>query len=228
MFRKRGKFVDRVASLFKAVYDGDTPALELILRDDPSLARARNADTLSILHFARFMARTDILDALVAAGPALDVFEAAALRREARVAELVADDRTRLTARSAEGFTALHLAAYYGAREAARWLIEHGADVNAVTKNSLENMPIHAAAAGRHIDICALLLEHGADVNARQHGGFTPLHTPAQHGDRTMVELFLRRGADPALTNDEGKSAADVASAQGNIEIAALIRAAAG
>lgn len=220
--------METVESLFKAVFDGDTPALAAMLGADPSLARARNADTLSVLHFARFMGKPQMLETLIAAGPPLDVFEAAALDRVQRVAELFNADRTLLAARSADGFTALHLASYYGARETVGWLIENGADVNALTENFLENMPIHAAAAGRHIEICALLLEHGADVNARQHGGFTPLHTPAQHGDRAMVELFLKHGADPSAKTDEGKTPADVASGQGNMEIAALIRAAAG
>ncbi|HEX5480601.1 MAG TPA: ankyrin repeat domain-containing protein [Dehalococcoidia bacterium] len=219
--------MEPVPSLFKAVYDGDAQALAAMLGDDPSLARARNADTLSVLHFARFMGKAQILETLIAAGPPLDVFEAAALDRLQRVAELAGADRVLLAARSADGFTALHLASYYGAPDTARWLLENGADVNAMTENFLENMPIHAAAAGRHIDICALLLERSADVNARQHGGFTPLHTPAQHGDRAMVELFLERGADPEAKTDEGKTPADIASGQGNIEIAALIRAAA-
>lgn len=220
--------MEPVESLFKAIYDGDTRALDTMLRDDVALARARNADTLSVLHFARFMGRAQMLETLIATGPPLDVFQAAALDRLQRVAELAGADRALLAARSADGFTALHLASYYGAEETARWLIENGADVSAMTENFLENMPIHAAAAGRHIEICALLIEHGADVNVRQHGGFTPLHTPAQHGERAMVELFLEHGADPSAKADDGKTPADIASGQGNIEIAALIRAAAG
>jgi ankyrin repeat protein len=220
--------MEPVESLFKAIYDGDTQALAAMLGDDPPLARVRNADTLSVLHFARFMGKAPMLETLIAAGPPLDIFEAAALDRVQRVAELAAADRALLAARSADGFTALHLASYYGAQDTARWLIQNGADVNAMTENFLENMPLHAAAAGRHIDVCALLLEHGADVNARQHGGYTPLHTPAQHGDRAMVDLFLEHGADPSAKTDEGKTPADIASGQGNIEIAALLRAAAG
>ena len=42
-----------------------------------------------------------------------------------------------------------------------------------------------------------VLLAAGADVNATQHGGYTPLHEAAQHGDVELVELFLSAGADP-------------------------------
>ena len=47
----------------------------------------------------------------------------------------------------------------------------------------------------------------------------------SQHGDREMVELFLSRGADPSMPTDEGKTPADIAAAQGHIEIAAMLRA---
>jgi ankyrin repeat protein len=40
-----------------------------------------------------------------------------------------------------------------------------------------------------------------------------------------MVELFLSRGADPSALTDDGKTAADIAGAQGHIEIAAMLRA---
>jgi ankyrin repeat protein len=126
---------------------------------------------------------------------------------------------------SDDGFTALHFAAYYGATQVLRILLERGARVGAMTTNFLANTPLHAAAAGRHMENCRLLLAAGADVNARQHGGFTPLHTPAQHGDRAMAQLFLDHGADPTIANDEGQTPIDLAVSQGNIELAALMRA---
>ncbi len=217
--------MDQIEGLFRAVYDGDLAAVKRMLREDVSLARARNADTLSVLQFARFMRREDVLEALIAAGPALDLYEAASLDRVHVVAELLDAQPQLLNVLSSEGFTALHMSSYYGAPDAVQLLIERGADVNAVTKNFLTNMPIHAAAAGRRLAICEMLLEHGADVNAKQHGGFTAIMAPAQHGDRELVEMFLSHGADVSTETDEGKTAADIAAAQGNIEIAAMLRA---
>jgi adenosylhomocysteine nucleosidase len=142
-----------------------------------------------------------------------------------RVRELLDQDPSRATAFSEDGFTALHFAAYYGASTAVRLLLQHGASSDAVTKNFLANMPLHAAAAGGHVGIMAVLLEHGADANAKQHGGFVALHTAAQHGSRPMVELLLNHGADPALATDEGETPADRARSQGISTIAALLRA---
>lgn len=211
--------------LFRAVAVCDASTVSRVIGAQPELARAKNDDTLSILQFARYMQDERILEALIAAGPELSLFEASQLDRTANVAAMLDRDPTLINARSADGFTALHLAAYYGSPNVVRLLLERGADTAAITTNFLENMPLHAAAAGRRTEECRLLLEHGADVNARQHGGHTPLHAAAQHGDRAMADLFVAHNADVAARNDDGKSPADIAASQGHIELAALLRA---
>ena len=72
------------------------------------------------------------VDAILATEPILDVFEAAALGRADRIAELVAADPNLVTAWSSDGFTALHLAAFLGTTEVAVALLDVGADVAAV------------------------------------------------------------------------------------------------
>ena len=59
----------------------------------------------------------------------------------------------------------------------------------------MQNMPLHAAAAGKHADIVKLLIDHGASVNARQHGGWTALHAAAQNGDVAMAAILIAAGA---------------------------------
>ena len=135
------------------------------------------------------------------------------------------DDPGAAPAFSPDGFTALHFAAFFGKPEAAKVLLEHGASVDVYTRNPFANQPLHAAAAGRHIEVCRVLLAAGADVNATQHGGYTPLHEAAQHGDAEMTELFLSAGADPSLLTDAGETAADTAAAAGHADLADRIRA---
>ena len=217
--------MEAIDELFAAVAAGDAARVDALIAGDRSLARARNAATLSVLAFARYCGQSAILDALVAAGPPLDVFEAAVIDDAARVREVVAADASLAHAYSDDGFTALHFAAYFGATHAMEALLGSGASTEAVTKNFLTNMPLHAAAAGGRIDACRLLLERGADVNAKQHGGYSVLHSPCFGNNREMAELFLAHGADPSAAADDGKTPADVASQQGNMELAALLRA---
>ncbi len=46
--------------------------------------------------------------------------------------------------------------------------------------------PLHAAAAGRHIEVCRVLLAAGGDVRATQHGAYTTLHEVAA-GHRVRI-----------------------------------------
>ena len=216
-----------VDALFAAVAAGDAARVSALTAADPALARSKDVNSLSVLQFARYMGQTEILASLIDAGPPLDVFEAAQIDAAGRVRELLDAQSDLVSAYSADGFTALHFAAYYGATGAMRLLLDRGASTSAVTQNFLANMPLHAAVAGRRpatYEACEILLKARADVNARQHGGFTPIQAPAQHGDRALAELLLSHGADPGMANDEGKTAADIAAAQGNVELAALLR----
>jgi len=211
------------AEMMAAVAAGDTDAVARLLAEDPSLASARGDDGVSAVLLARYRFDRPTMDVLLAADPELDVFEAAALGRLDRLKDRLALPDA-ATAFSPDGFTALHLAAFFGRAEAVRILLEAGASVAAYTRNAFANQPLHAAAAGRHVEVCRLLLAAGADVNATQHGGYTPLHEAAQHGDDEMVELFLSAGADPKASVADGGTPADLAEAAGHRDVANRLR----
>ena len=212
------------APLFDAVRDGNIDALKRRLAEDPSLARARNEDGLSIVLFALYLGRADAVEALLAGSVPLDIFEAAALGLPERVADLLESDPESAGAFSKDGWTPLHLAAFFGRRAVAELLVSHGADIGAIGRNAMANQPLHAAVAGGHKDICELLLSVGADVNAAQHGGWTALHSAAQQGSRELVDLFLSQGADLEQVNEEGEAAAQTAEKAGHADLAELLR----
>jgi ankyrin repeat protein len=212
-----------VEAFFAAVDSGATDRVEAMLAADPTLAEARGPDDVSALLHARYRFDRPTLDALLAADPAMDVFDAAALGHLDRLRHRLEEDPDRASAFAADGFTALHLAAFFGKPEAARELLAAGASPTTYGTNAFANQPLHAAAAGRHIEVCRILLAAGAPVDATQHGGFTPLHEAAQSGDVELVELFLSAGADPRRPADDGRTPAERAEAAGHHDIAARL-----
>jgi ankyrin repeat protein len=198
--------------LFAAIDEGDESAVAELLDARPELAGERAADGRSPVLHALYTGHADLVGPILAANPPLDVFDAAAVGRGRGLEELLDADESLARGYAPDGFTALHLAAFFGEEDAARTLLERGADVHAVARNpELQVTPLHSAAAGGHAGIVKLLLEHGADPNARQGGGFTPLHSAAQNDDRESVEALLAAGADASLANDEGRTPADLA-----------------
>ena len=199
--------------LLAAVESGDGAEVDRLIALDPGLAAARGADGVSAILRARYHGHAWIAERLADAVDELDLYEASALGRVGRVAELVAADPGVIDAPAPDGFTALHLAAFFGQLETAAVLLESGADVDAQAANPSRVRPLHSAAAGGHAAIVALLLERGANPDARQHGGYVPLHSAAAQGDVVSVRLLLEHGADPALRTEDGRSAADLAPA---------------
>ena len=125
----------------------------------------------------------------------LDIFEAASLGDVARLADLLAGDPALALTRSDDDFTPLHYASFFDGPEAARLLLEHGADVNAVADNELGVHPLNSAAAAGQREVAAILLEHGADPNAPTRLGFTPLDAAHANGDKKLAELLRSHGA---------------------------------
>jgi ankyrin repeat protein len=215
--------VPNAAELIKAVEAGETARVAALVSATPELALARSHEGVSALMLARYRSDRPTIEALLAVDPELDVHEAAALGYLDRLRALI-EDPGALAQRSADGYTALHFAAFFAKPEAARILIGAGAPVDAVADNPSRVQPLHSAAAGRQVDICRLLLAAGADVNARQQNGFTPLHAAAENGDPEMVELLLSAGADPMATTDDGRTPADLADAAMHPDVAKRLR----
>ena len=206
--------------LFQAIEAGDVEGVRRLLDGDTRLASARNADGLPAVLAALYRHREEIVPVILAAGPELDVFEAAAVGDADRLRQLLDADPAAATAYAADGFFPLALAAYFGRPEAAWVLLDRGADVAATARNGMRVQALHSAVAGRHLDVVRVLVEAGADTNVHQHGGWTPLMGAAAHGDEDIVDLLLAHGADPAATNDSGQDAAALARENGHEELA--------
>ncbi len=118
----------------------------------------------------------------------------------------------------------LHFASMSGQFEAARILIERGANVDA---DSALGTPLSVAAGRKHTDIVELLLTHGADPTAV--GGRdqrTPLHAAAHAGAIDVVRILLDNGVDPDARTKFGEPALHLAVKRNHIEVSELLRAA--
>jgi ankyrin repeat protein len=143
------------------------------------------------------------VDELLAAEPDLSIFEAAAFGRVGPLTELLDADPERANAFGEDGFHPLGLACFFGHVDAARLLLERGADPNALSRNEqIQTAGLHAAAASVTGDprvrfqLCELLLAHGADPNLRQGTGARPLDAARQNGDVELERLLLEHGAE--------------------------------
>ena len=210
--------------VFDAIKTGNAGRLKALLGEDRSLASSRDEVGVSALLHATYRCHQDMVVLLLACRPHLDIFEAAALGRGQVVEARLDEDPASAAAFSADGFTALHLAAFFAHPDVVSLLLEHGADPRAVAKNLSMVTPLHSAAAGRNIEAARLLLREAVDVNARQQGGWTALHAAALHGDADLARLLLARGASAQAVSDDGKTAIELALDKGHTEIVDLLR----
>ena len=107
-------------------------------------------------------------------------------------------------------FTPLADAARAGDVAGIQRLISHGADPNEIAGQNRWTPLLHAIHKGQVGSVNALL-DGGADINRVSGNGVTPLMMAAGYGYTNIVELLLRRGADPAIADRHGATALDLA-----------------
>jgi ankyrin repeat protein len=182
MSADRGSFIDAVKS-------GDLEAVRTSLGSDAHLASERSSTGESPLMAALYRGHSEIVAALIDAGADLDLFAAAATGRSGDLRQILQEGGN-VNGYAHDGWTPLHLAAFFGQLDAARLLLDAGADVHAVSRNSLTNTPLHAATAGKHATVALLLHSRGADAHAIDSGGYSPLQIAEQNGLTDVVSAL--------------------------------------
>lgn len=142
---------------------------------------------------------------------------------------------------NADGQTALMVIARTSNLEAAKLLLHHGANVNAVEKFRGQTA-LHWAAAQSQPAMVKLLVAHHANVNAvsalnlnrrqvtgeprvqaRPPGGMTPLLYASRQGCLECARYLIEGGADPNLTDPEGVTPLIMATENFHFDLAALL-----
>ncbi|CAB0045240.1 unnamed protein product [Trichogramma brassicae] len=103
----------------------------------------------------------------------------------------------------------LHLALVHNNRDVAALLLRCGADPN--WANEEGSTPLHIICEGEHELMLAVLLfelcgelNQQLQIDAKDYDGNTPLHLTLCKEDISLIQLLLRKGADPNLANKEG------------------------
>ena len=208
---------------FEAIRAGDRGQVEELLKANAGLLSAKDEKGAGAYTAAKYSGRNEIATLLLEKGVELDVFAACMAGARERVVELIGREPELVKTYSHDGWTALHLASFFGHPSLAETLIAQGAEVNARSRNAAQNMPLHAAAAGRNGEAVRILLEHGAEVNARQEGGWTALHAASQNGDVDMVRLLIAGGADVQTRAANQQNALDLALGKGHQAVVDLL-----
>jgi uncharacterized protein len=210
--------------LFKAISDNDLTRFRYLVETSPDMVDRKNEQGVSPILFAIYYGRPEYAKELVAAGAALGIHEAAALGDLEKVREILDNDPEKVNSFSGDGFQPLGLAAFFSHTEVGAYLLGHGADPEAPSRNDQRVAPLHSATASGTYQIVCELIKKGADVNAKQQGGYTALHAAIQNKDFDIIKVLIDNGADCYATNDGGVRPIDLIDDEGREIIAGLLK----
>ena len=95
----------------------------------------------------------------------------------------------------------------------------------AVWCSKYNNTQLHKACEYRYdvTEVLSLVYVRGHKINVQDNAGDTPLHRACFFGNSDIVETLMLAGADETITNDEGKTPAQVAESKGRSELLKLL-----
>jgi ankyrin repeat protein len=173
--------------IFELIDADDAAGIRELLLRDPSAADARDDTGVSPLARALYNGKREAFDAIRAASRLEDPWD-----------RLIAGESDGLPAPdawSADGFTALHLAAFAHNPAAARVLLQAGADPNVVARSEFARVtPLGTCAFANEPDVARLLLDHGADPSIAEDDRTTPLAVAEANGHSEVAEVLLAAG----------------------------------
>lgn len=213
-----------ITQLETFIENGQQDEIIALLTSQPQLATQPTSHQISPLLLACYYKKQEIAKIITEFIPELNLFEACAVGKFDDVTFSIMKNPKAINSFSADGFTPLGLACYFGHDEIARYLALKGAEINVPSNNGFNVFPIHSAVANNNFNIAKMLLNNGAYPNVCQKSGIAPLHSAAQLGNIEMIILLLEHGADITLRMEGGKLPADLADEKGFNEIAAILR----
>ena len=215
---------EQIDAVIDRIKKGQNELLKESLDSNPGLADQKTKDGVSLLLFAKYCRNENAVELIKKVRSNLDVYEAVCTGDKDLVQTLIESNPGLIERPSADGFSVLGYACFFGEESIARYLVDRKADVNKASSNAFKVAPLHSACSISHYGLAELLLRHGADVNATQQGGFTPLHAAASQRQPALVMLLLQHGANPDAKTENGDTPISLAEKKNFQETAEMIR----
>lgn len=110
---------------------------------------------------------------------------------------------------SDDSVSLLQIAAQHDSFECAKFLLEHGIEVNDI-QSTKYMLPLHLACKNGNLRMAKLLLDHGANINFFS-SGFLPVHVASENGHANILNLLFEYGTDSNSLSTQNKAPLDYA-----------------
>jgi ankyrin repeat protein len=181
----------------RAAWDGHTEIVDVLVKAGAN-KDLQNKDGDSALTEAAYQGLTEVVVVLVTSGANLDL-------------------------QNNKGDSAVMRATVEHESDVLRELVRGGADLNLQNEEGLTALMV-ASRSGRHELTDILLTGPHIDVDIQENTtNWSALFFSAERGDVTTTQSLLKAGANPHLTDKNGLTALDVATASGSDEVCELL-----
>ncbi len=119
-----------------------------------------------------------------------------------------------------KGKTPLHQAAAYGSPvEMCRLVLDHGADINALTESKFPTTPISLAIENKNNKVLSLFIDRGAVIDKQLPGETAPpIHAACMFDNIEALELLVKSGADVNMPSNKVAAPLHAAAINGSLD----------
>ena len=215
--------VSKAGEIHDAVENNNIEKVQVLLKANPDLANARDAEGSTPLHYvANIMTVTVSLDSN-AKGTASTTAPKDPMME---MALLLISKGADVNAKTKIGTTPLLGVVRGNNLPLAKLLIDKGAKTDVVMPSGGDKSCtlLHFAAFHDNAKLVKLLFFHKAPLNAKTDSGFTPLHTAASLNSVSAGKALLDAGADVNAKDGKGRTPLNVATEEKNQKMIDLLK----